>query len=96
MREGQVWLQLRSWNLVSARQTERIGHDAPDRDLSDNEFDLLVGRMDKVFKVARPPRADPLAASPNRSSPCPDAPTENVSRSTPDSANLKEPAKTER
>jgi hypothetical protein len=26
----------------------------PDRDLSDNEFDLLVNKMDKVFKVARP------------------------------------------
>jgi hypothetical protein len=26
----------------------------PDRDLSDSELDLLVNRMDKVFKVARP------------------------------------------
>ena len=26
----------------------------PDRDLSENEFDLLVNQMDKVFKVARP------------------------------------------
>jgi hypothetical protein len=38
----------------------------PDRDLADSEFDLLVNRMDKVFKVARrkKPAAPGIPASP--------------------------------
>jgi hypothetical protein len=40
----------------------------PDRDLSDNEFELVVNKMDKVFKVARPNRSS-QAQAPNQTAP---------------------------
>jgi hypothetical protein len=43
----------------------------PGRDLSDNEFGLLVNKMDRVFKVARPCKTSTRSASANHEPPQP-------------------------
>ena len=45
----------------------------PDRDLSDNEYALLVNKMDQVFKVARPQRPELIVT--NQKSQSEEAPT---------------------
>jgi hypothetical protein len=48
-------VHLRKFRDASAKPADaRLKKLDPDRDLSENEFDLLVHNMDKVFKVARP------------------------------------------
>ena len=48
-------------NKVAASELKNLN---PDRDLSDNEYALLVNKMDQVFKVARPKPQSPGAERP--------------------------------
>jgi hypothetical protein len=63
----------------------------PDRDLSDNEYALLVNKMDQVFKVARPKFADHPAN--NQKSQTKEALHENGQGSTSDAASAPSPRK---
>src|SRR6266480_7616192 len=51
-------------NKAGASEVKNLN---PDRDLTDNEYALLVNKMDQVFKVARPKPQSPGAERPTDS-----------------------------
>ena len=51
-------------DLAAKSQAAQLKQLDVDRELSDREYDLLVKKMDQVFKVARRPKPDAAATKP--------------------------------